>query len=398
MHPRPPRRSDQQPRIALFLLESKKDILLGIAKYVREFGPWRLFLQPTESGESLPQWLRNWRGDGIIGRITDRATAKLVRGTGLPFVDVRGTVRDKRIPLVRIDDDAVGQVAADHLLQRGFTHFAYYGPPKENWAAPRRDSFRRAVTESGGTCAVHEKPWNVAGPTGWEAAEAELSEWLRALPKPVGILAASDRFGQRLLGAARRVAIKVPEELAIVGVDDDRATCEVCDPPLSSVVIDSVQQGYKAAALLHGLMNGEPAPAEPVLIKPSGVHERQSTDILAIDDPLIADAVRFIRDHACDGIGVGDVLREIPLSRSVLQRRFRRVFGQTANDMIVQMRLRRAQDLLIGTDLPISRIAEIAGFRYQRYLGAVFRKKLGVTPFKYRQQAGPGRDLVAAEA
>jgi LacI family transcriptional regulator len=201
-----------------------------------------------------------------------------------------------------------------------------------------------------------------------------------------------------LLGAARRAEIRVPEELAVLGVDDDQATCEVCDPPLSSVIIESGQHGYKAAALLHQLMNGDAAPAEPLLIKPAGVHERQSTDILAIDDPLIADAVRFIRDHACDGIGVGDVLREIPLSRSVLQRRFRRIFGQTANDMIVQMRLRRAQDLLIGTDLSIARIAEIAGFRYQRYLGAVFRKKLGVTPFKYRQQAGPGRDLVTSES
>ena len=391
--PRPPTARNPQPRIALFLLESKKDILRGIAKYVREYGPWRLFLQPTESSESLPQWLKGWRGDGIIGRITDRATAKLVRGTGLPFVDVRGTIRDPRIPLVRIDDDAVGRVAADHLLQRGFHHFAYYGPPKENWAAARRDALRRLVTEAGGTCDVRERPWNVAGPTGWDAAEGELADWLRALPKPVGVLAASDRFGQRLLGAARRAQIKVPEELAVLGVDNDEATCEVCDPPLSSVIIDSVQQGYKAAALLHALMRGEPAPTEPLLIKPSGVHERQSTDILAIDDPLIADAVKFIRDHACEGIGVGDVLREIPLSRSVLQRRFRRIFGQTANDMIVQMRLRRAQDLLIGTDLPISRIAELAGFRYQRYLGAVFRKKLGLTPFRYRQQAGPGRRI-----
>jgi len=394
--PRPAVKS--QPRIALFLLESKKDILRGIAKYVREHGPWRLFLQPTESNESLPQWLKGWRGDGIICRITDRATARLVRGTGLPFVDVRGTIRDPRIPLVRIDDDAVGRAAAEHLVERGFKHFAYYGPPKENWAAARRDAFKRAVTDAGGTCDVRERPWTVAGPTGWDAAEGELADWLRAMPKPVGVLTANDRFGQRLLGAARRAGVRVPEELAVVGVDDDEATCEVCDPPLSSVVIDSVQQGYKAAALLHSLMRGEPAPVEPVLIKPAGVHERQSTDILAIDDPLIADAVRFIRDHACEGIGVGDVLREIPLSRSVLQRRFRRVFGQTANDMIVQMRLRRAQDLLIGTDLSIARIAEIAGFRYQRYLGAVFRKKLGVTPFKYRQQAGPGRRIEDDEA
>ncbi len=381
------------PRIALFLLESKKEILLGIAKYVREFGPWRLFLQPTESSEALPQWLGKWEGDGIIGRITNDATAKLVRGTGLPFVDVRGTISHPDIPLVRIDDEAVGRAAAEHLIERGFTNFGYYGPPEENWSESRRDAFVRAATEAGGICRIHEKPWAVSGPTGWDAAEAELAQWLRTLPQPVGVMAASDRFGQRLIAAARRGSIKVPEELAMIGVDNDRAICEVCDPPLSSVVIDSVQQGYKAAALLHRMMNGERAPAEPILIKPSGVHERQSTDILAIDDPMIADAVRFIREHACEGIGVSDVLREIPLSRSVLQRRFRRIFDQTANDMIVELRLRRAQQLLIGTDLPIARIAEIAGFRYQRYLGAVFRKKLGMTPYRFRQQAGPGRRL-----
>jgi LacI family transcriptional regulator len=308
-------------------------------------------------------------------------------------VDVRGSIRHRDIPLVRIDDDEVGRVAAHHLLERGFVHFGYYGPPRELWAEHRRDAFTRAVTEAGAVCRHHEKPWKVSGATGWDRAEAELAEWLRQLPKPAGVMAASDRFGQRVIAAARRAAIKVPEELAIVGVDNDEAICEVCDPPLSSVVIDSVQQGYKAAALLHRMMRREPAPAEPLLIKPSGVRERQSTDILAIDDPMIADAVRFIRDHACEGIGVSDVLREVPLSRSVLQRRFRRIFGQTANDMIVSMRLRRAKELLIGTDLSIARIAEIAGFRYQRYLGSVFRKKLGVTPFRYRQQAGPGRQL-----
>jgi LacI family transcriptional regulator len=108
---------------------------------------------------------------------------------------------------------------------------------------------------------------------------------------------------------------------------------------------------------------------------------------------MVADAVRFIREHACEGIGVTEVLREVPLSRSVLQRRFRRILGQSCNDMVVQMRLRRAKELLIGTDLPISRIAEIAGFRYQRYLGAVFQSKLGMTPYQYRKQAGPGREL-----
>ncbi|MGB7158294.1 MAG: XylR family transcriptional regulator [Tepidisphaeraceae bacterium] len=383
----------QQPRIALFLRESKKSILLGIAKYVREFGPWRLFLQPTEHDVSMPQWLARWEGDGIIGRITDPAAAKLVKSTGLPLVDVLGVVRRPDIPLVHSDDAAVGRMAAEHLLERGFRHFGCYGPPDAIWMQQRRAAFEQTVAQAGGDCLHYEKHWIVAGPTGWDSAEEQLASWLSALPKPAGVMTANDQLGQRLLSAARRAGIHVPEELAVVGVDDDRATCEVCDPPLSSIQVDSEQQGYKAAELLDALMNGEPPPPEPVLVQPTGVHIRQSSNILAIDDPYIADAVRFIREYACEGIGVEDVLREVPLSRSVLQRRFRRLFAQTANSMIVEMRLRRAQQLLIETDFSIGRIAEMAGFRYQRYLGAIFRKKLGVTPLHFRKQAGPGRHL-----
>jgi LacI family transcriptional regulator len=420
----------RQPRVALFLLESKKEILLGVARYVRQYGPWKLFLQPTADSEGMPQWLARWQGDGIIGRIINGETADLILGTGVPFVDVRGKIRDERIPLLRVDDEAVGRMAAEHLMERGFRNFGFYGVEGESYSELRWQGFAMAIDgegsgigvdgfeegsmvglqdsggdsvsgpESGSVSAVErfEQPWMMAGATGWDQAEQELTDWLRGRPKPAGVLAANDRMGQRLLTAARRGGIRVPEELAVVGVDDERGTCEICDPPLSSVIIDSEQHGYKAAELLDRLMQGEPRPKEPLLLQPAGVRVRQSTEILAIDDPFIADAVRFIRENACEGIGVSDVLKEVPLSRSVLQRQFRRIFGQTANDMIVQMRLRRAQELLIESDLPIARIAEMAGFRYQRYLGSVFRKKLGMTPFEYRRQAGPGRHLEAAEA
>jgi LacI family transcriptional regulator len=341
----------------------------------------------------MPQWLGRWQGDGIIGRITDAATADLIRSTGLPFVDVLGAVRRPTIPLVRTDDEEVGRLAAQHLLERGFKHFGCYGPPSDYWMQKRFTAFSKAVSAAGGSCQWVEKPWIVAGPREWDHAEDELAKWLRTLSKPVGIFTASDRFGQRLLSAARRVGVRVPEEVAVIGVDYDRATCEVCDPPLSAVWIDLDQQGYKAAALLDKLMSGEPVPSEPVVIKPGGVRTRQSTDTLAIDDPLIADAVRYIRDYACEGIGVAEVLREVPLSRSVLQRRFRRIFGQTANTMIVDVRMRRAKQLLLETDLPIARIAQMSGFRYQRYMGALFLQKMGVTPHRFRQQAGPGRHL-----
>ena len=274
----------QQPRIALFLRESKKDILLGVAKYVREFGPWRLYLQPTEHDVSMPQWLARWQGDGIIGRITDPAAAKLIRSTGLPLVDVLGVVRRPDIPLVHTDDAAVGRMAAEHLLERGFKHFGCYGPADAIWMQQRRSAFAQTVNESGVDCAHYEKHWTIEGPTGWDAAEEQLAAWLTTLPKPVGVFTANDQLGQRLLSAARRAGIHVPEELAVVGVDDDRATCEVCDPPLSSVQTDSEQQGYKAAELLDQLMAGEAPPPDPVLIQPPGVHTRQSSNILAIDD------------------------------------------------------------------------------------------------------------------
>ena len=385
----------RQPRIALFLLESKKEILLGIARYVRQHGPWKLYLQQTEDSQGLPQWLSKWQGEGIIGRIATEEAAKVIRSTGLPFVDVRGRIRDPQIPLIRVDDEAIGKMAAEHLLDRGFKHFGYYGMAGESWSQQRCESFCNAILAARGSFKRFEQAWSVAGPTGWEKIERQLSEWLSRLPRPAGVLAGSDKLGQRLLSAARRAEVRVPEELAVVGVDDERATCEICDPPLSSVIVDSEQHGYKAAELLDALMRGEPPPTEPILIKPSGIRTRQSSDILAIDDPYIADAVRFIRENACDGVGVSELLREVPLSRSVLQRRFRRIFGRTANEMIVEVRLKRAQQLLVESDLPIARIAEIAGFRYQRYLGAVFQKKLGITPFQYRQQAGPGRHIEA---
>jgi LacI family transcriptional regulator len=375
------------------LLSEKKGILMGVARFVRQFGPWNLHLQPTQDRQGLPDWLANWKGDGIIGRITDAATARLIRSTGLPFVDVRGGVRDRRIPLVRVDDAAVGQMAAKHLLERGFRYFAWFGPAGQDWAHDRCNAFAAAVREAGGQLQTYEDPGVVSGPKGWDLSEQQVAEWLAIYPKPAGILAANDAYGQRLLAAAHRAGLNVPEELAVLGVDDDAATCEVCDPPLSSVIIDSEQLGYKAAELLERLMRGARPPAEPLLIQPSGVRIRQSTDILAIDDPFIADAVRYIRENACQGIGVTDVLREIPLSRSVLQRRFRRIFGQTANQMIVDTRLKRAQQLLVDTDLPIARIAQMAGFHYQRYLGAVFQKRMKMTPYRFRRQAGPGRKL-----
>jgi len=334
----------------------------------------------------MPNWLRQWAGDGIIGRIRNQATATLVRNIGVPFVDMRGAVRAPDIPLVHSDDVAIGEVAAEHLLERGFSQFAFYGVAGENWSDYRYDGFRRTVEASDGQCYYHQSPTISAGPTAWDRVQEDVAEWLRELPKPVAIMGGNDDLGERVLGAARRADFRVPDEIAVIGVDDDQATCQICDPPLSSVMRNLQYQGYRAAQLLDTLMAGAAAPREPILIRPSGVITRQSTDVLAIDDPFISQAVGFIRRHACDGISVADVLREVPLSRSVLQRRFKRIFGKTVSDAIIATRVERAQELLLETDLPLRRIAELAGFQHQQYLGAVFRKRVGTSPARYRKQ------------
>ncbi len=379
------------PRVLLCYLESNRSILQGIARFVRDFGPWSLCRMPAMRDDRMPQWLAGWQGDGIIGRTTDDASAKLMRSTNVPLVDLRGGGRRHDIPLVHSDDVEVGRLAAEHLIDRGFKCFGFYGQTDSPWAHDRCEGFRAAIAASGGELFVFDGRAEFEGPHAWDQAEAQVQAWLEPLPKPLAVLAENDDMADRVLNAARRAAIAVPDELAVIGVNDDSATCEICDPPLSTVMRDFEHQGYLAAELLHRLMNGQPPPAGPVLIRPLGVSTRQSTDVLAIDDPDISAAISFIRRHACDGIGIDDVLKEVPLSRSVLQRRFRRVLGNTVNDTIIVQRIKRAQQLLSETTLPLQEVAEIAGFQHQQYLGAVFRKRLGTTPSRYRKDKATNR-------
>jgi LacI family transcriptional regulator len=197
----------------------------------------------------------------------------------------------------------------------------------------------------------------------------------------------NDPRGQLVLEAARRAGAAVPEQLAVIGVDNDEPVCEISDPPLSSVIPDHGQVGYEGAALLDRLFLGKTAPEAPVFIPPAGLVTRLSTDVLAIDDPQVATAVRFIREHACDGISIEDVVEHLPLSRSTLQRRFRKALGRTIHDEILRIRLRRVQELLTDTDLPLESVADKAGFVHRQYLGEIFKRKTGDTLAEYRARS-----------
>jgi LacI family transcriptional regulator len=369
-------------------------MLAGVALYVREHDPWAIYLKPYGVEKSLHSWLRTWRGDGIIAAVAEiEIEAGVVKDFGIPIVDVVGLYREENVPLVHANDDAVGRLGAEHLLERGFQNFAFVEYPFL-WSTGRRAGFEAVVHGRGFPCAVYRLAYpqaGLGGPEFWEQQQQGLVAWIRSLPKPVGVMTSTDLMGQQFLEACQRAGVAVPEHVAVIGADNDELICNLCLPPLSSVIINDAQRGYQAAAVLDQLMSGNPPPRAPVYIEPSGVASRASSDILAIEDAQLAAALRFVRDHACDGIGVDDVVRAVPLSRSVLERRFRKVVGRTINDEIVRVRVNRAVELLSATELELKVIAQKAGFGSPSYLGAVFREKLGRTPGSYREPHNAAR-------
>lgn len=361
-----------------------RGLLQGVVHYIREHRPWSFHLMEQGRGDDPPPWLAGWEGDGIIARIETPRIARAVVRTGLPAVDLSAARLVPALPWVETNDEDIARLAAEHLMERGFKRFAFCGDARFNWSHWREKFFSARLKATGHACEVF-RPGVAAGDLA--AEERELARWLRELPKPVGVMACYDIRGQQVLAACRGAGLAVPDEVAVIGVDNDALLCELASPPLSSVIPNAHRAGYEAAALLDRLMAGKRVAATARLIAPLGVAERQSTDVLAVDDRDVARAVRFIREHACEGINVSDVLRAAPLSRRVLEQRFQRLLGRTPREEILHVRLSRVKQLLGETDLPLYLVAERTGFEHTEYLSVVFKRETGRTPSAWREEA-----------
>jgi LacI family transcriptional regulator len=373
------------PKVALLVETSNsyaRGLLRGVVSYIRERGPWSLCLSEHNRGDKPPAWLSRWDGQGIIARIETPAIAAALRGVKVPVVDMSAARLIPALPWFETDDGAIAHLAAEHLLERGFKHFAYCGESRFNWSNWRCEHFLNSVRAAGHACAVYKpaKPY----PPDDENETAELARWVSSLPKPVGIMACYDLRGQQLLDACRRSGTAVPDEAAVIGVDNDDLLCELSDPPLSSVVPNTHRTGYEAAQLLDKMMNGARIVSQTHLIPPLGIATRQSTDVLAIDDRNVARAVHYIRQNACKGITVQDVLKAVPQSRRLLESRFHKLIGRTPHAEILRVKLNRVKQLLTETDLPLDQIAERSGFTHVEYLTVAFKREVGVPPSRFR--------------
>jgi LacI family transcriptional regulator len=381
-------------RHVALLIESSssygRGLLRGVARHNREHGQWSTYFQPQGLGSLLPSWLKNWKGDGILARVDGEEMATTLENTGLPVVNLRNAKGNPRFPLVCLDNRTVAQLAFEHLRQRGFRHFGFCGNARgiHQMLDMRGDEFRRFIQESGLECSVFVPPTVADGrkgkPATWEQSQQQLADWIRSLPKPVGVMASNDERGLMLLDACRRCSCNVPEEVAVVGVDNDEYLCDLSVPPLTSIDVNAEQIGRTAAELLDRLMSGDHAPESPVVLPPRAIVTRRSTDVLASEDPAVNVAVAFIRDHAVQGLQVPDVTAHVRMSRAALEPRIKRILGRTIHQEIQRVQLDRVKAMLVHSSSPLKLVARETGFSCVQYMVRVFRQNTNETPGKYR--------------
>lgn len=393
--PPPHRRSPHVAVLAETNIRPGRDIVRGIAQYVRETRPWTLHHDPRlqvyprlgDSGHRrLAKWLENWPIEGIIARIDSRPLLRIAQQRGVPIINTLNAAVESPLPIVQPDESRIGAMAAEHFLERGFGHFGFVGFKGLAWAELRAEAFKKTVEAEGFGCrqfgfepdAAFEEPWGQ-----WSD---RIGAWLVKQPRPIGVLLASDYFGPHAALACQQAGLSVPQDVALLGVDDDEALCEASNPPLSSIVANHQRVGYEAARLLDRAMGGQEVAPEPLLIPPSAVVVRQSSDVTAVADPLVAQALSIIRAEACLGLSINELVDRLPTSRSVLQRRFRGLLGQSIHEQILSTRLSRARQLLAETDLPLNVVADRVGFQHAQYMWSVFRQHLDTTPSDYRSQ------------
>jgi LacI family transcriptional regulator, galactose operon repressor len=363
-----------------------RGLLTGIRRYLAESPGWSIYIGEHSRQDTDLSWLEGWRGDGALARIENDETARAVRSLGVPVVDLSAARLAPEFPCVETDDDAIAAAAVRHFYERGLRNFAFCGDARFAWSSKRMAAFALHAEEFGSFS--HE-----FGLLGGTAADhrRSLVDWLRALPSPIGVLACYDIAGQEVLEACKIAELSVPDDVAVLGVDNDDLICNLTSPPMSSVQSDALGTGYKAASILDVMMNGEAWEPTLHLMPPLRIASRQSSDLLAVNDPVVARAVSFIREEAQRNISVTEVLRHSGMSRRALDYRFANLLGRTVHDEIVRVRMERVARLLISTDWTLPHIAEHLGFAHSEYMGVAFRRHTGMPPGQYRRANQPGR-------
>lgn len=387
----------QEAQLVAILVEPRswhnRLVIEGVAAFCREQTAWRLVLGDEIGGSRVDRFVRS-RPAGVIADITSPSVAKAIHRLGVPAIDIAGLYPVPSISRVVCDDSQIMRRAVDHLLDRRLRHIAFVGERGHRLAEQRRRWCEEHVLQSDGrrgsvdATPVFCAAAMLSGVSLLPDRLAGLAAWLRGLPRPVGIVACDDVWGGQVLRACGDHGLRVPDEVAVVGVGDDPVYCQMSDPLLSSVDPAAVSLGWKAAAVLHAVLSRGVNPPAMTLIAPGVVQSRASTDVLAIGDENVVAAVRFLRENACSGITPGSVASRLGLSRRTLERMFQRHVGRSPAAEIARVRLETVRELLATTSLTLAAIASRVGFANVETLHRCFRRQCGETPGAFRSLRG----------
>ncbi len=374
------------PRIILLIETSRehgRQLLRGITDYARLYGPWTFYSETGDRQASYPR-LDRWQADGIIAH-SARSCETL--NLDLPHVCTFDHAHLEGIVGVLSDYVATGSAAAQYLMNRGLAHYAFCGWTQVYWSQQRQRCFTQEIRQKGHDVFTFDRPQSALRRS-WGQEQERLGQWLLSLPKPVGLMACNDERGRHIIEACQAVDLRVPDDVAVIGVDNDALVCELCNPPLSSVALNHRRAGFEAAQALDHLMRGQTVQPHVIKNQVMGIVSRRSTDVLATEDADVAMALRFILDHTRDNAQVEDVAEAVGLSRRSLHTKFRTHLGRTVGQEIARVRVDEIVRMLVSTDLPIAQIARGLGFPNIDHIARFFKRHKGQTPSAFRREQG----------
>ena len=381
---------------------SGRRLIRGIAKYARLHGPWLFNRQPMfnqyQTGSKISKsevktltQFKKFNPDGIIANnVNNKEQFDHILNLGVPIVIIGDYIPEEtssRFIRICSDTEAIGKLAAEHLLDRGYKNYAFCGYDFINWSHARGNAFSKVLANKGFETHYYEQPKSPSKRR-WENEQYIIAKWLQSLPKPVGVMACNDDRAQQVIEACKIENLHVPEQVSVLGVDDDEFVCDLTEPPLSSVFLNNEKAGFEASRQLHKMIKVENFPNQEIIVTPTHIVTRQSTDILAIDDPHVALAVRYIRQHSKELIQVSDVVNVVTVGRRTLEQRFNKIIGRSIFNEITRCRIDKISEALVESNKSISELALNFGYHDEGHISRYFKRTQGVTPLEYRKRYG----------
>lgn len=367
-------------------------LLQGILRYAKEHAQktWVVCRMPpsfkSQFGiEGVLEWAKNWKANAMIGRFDNDENVSLLQQNGITVIAQDYKRRFTNIPNITSDYLLTGQMAAEYFLMRGFKNFAFFGYENTVWSDERCIGFNQTLEKAGYGNQFHAYT-NQQLETLWYYDTTPLVNWLQSLPPKTAMLCCDDNQGNKITEVCKFSKIKIPNDIAVLGVDNDVSMCELSDPPLSSINLDIERAGYDTASLISFLMENPGAPYHDVIIKPTSIINRISTNIFATDDKYIMKTLEFIHNHLDEPLGVEDLVKRLPLSRRLLEIRFKKITGKSVYQYILQFRMLQFAKLIQESTKPIVQIADEMGFNNYANLSKQFKLLKGCTPIEYRKK------------